>query len=313
MKKALEKFVNTGVTILRPALDAPDRTIVVLGAARGGTSLIAGLLHHMGIFMGERLDQVVYEDLDFSNAVESGDRESRLRLIRERDASHERWGWKRPASIDHLPAMHADLRNPHYIAVFRDIAAIATRNRLSMNSDTLVNMKQALTHYGRIVAFLESVQAPALLVSYEKALLNGDGLVEQIASFSGLSGEQIPAGLAEEFIRVNIPEYLDATRADRVIGTVGQIKKRVIRGWAMKRGDDSPVKVALYVNGKLRARIEADELRPDIKRRGLHASGKCGFEFRMKKNEPLADGDVVRVRVKGDVKDLRGTPMRFKA
>lgn len=312
---SLTSLINSGIAIVRASSGEPEKTLIVLGAARGGTSMVAGLLYRMGVFMGTRMDKVVYEDVELSGAIESGDFNAVARMIRERNDKYGLWGWKRPAVVDHIGQLHGSLRNPHYIAVFRDIAAIAVRNRISVNSELLSNMKQSLNHFLRIVNFIETVDAPAMVISYEKALLNGESLVTSLAEFAGIPAEKIPGGaaqLATEFIKTNIPEYLDATRSNRIMGRVSAIQTDLIQGWALQRGRNDAVSVRLIVNGRAVATVDADLYQEDLKTRGVHPNGHCGFEFRLPPERGLKEGDQVRIRVRGDVKDLQGTPARFK-
>lgn len=58
---------------------ALNRCVVVIGPGRTGTSAIAGLLHHLGIFMGERLQEPcpnftpkgAFEDMEFKEITTS--------------------------------------------------------------------------------------------------------------------------------------------------------------------------------------------------------------------------------------------------
>ena len=47
---------NTGAVILNGDCSAmPYKTVIVFGVARGGTSMVAGTLSKLGVFMGENL------------------------------------------------------------------------------------------------------------------------------------------------------------------------------------------------------------------------------------------------------------------
>ena len=59
----LDALVNTGLYPIGARPTAGDKTIVVVGVARGGTSVVAGGLAAMGIFMGEKAYPPVFEDL----------------------------------------------------------------------------------------------------------------------------------------------------------------------------------------------------------------------------------------------------------
>ena len=75
-------------------------------------------------------------------AVEAGDTAAVRRVVGQYNRQHATWGWKRPASLHHIADLHATLRNPHYVVVFRDLFAIANRNRISMGANLLANMQR---------------------------------------------------------------------------------------------------------------------------------------------------------------------------
>ena len=130
-----------------PPTATAEKTVVVLGAFRGGTSMVAQLLRALGVFMGDefahpdqeygnledrefqqllhRKDLLTREDIsstDFS-AAEIGTLKT---LVGQRNRQHPLWGWKYPGTV--LWCLHAGLscylRNPHFITVFRDPLAI---------------------------------------------------------------------------------------------------------------------------------------------------------------------------------------------
>ena len=70
---------------------AANRTIIVTGVARSGTSLIAALLKTAGVFMGEFLYDVVNEDAHMLELLRSRDRTLLKQLIRQRNGKHASW------------------------------------------------------------------------------------------------------------------------------------------------------------------------------------------------------------------------------
>lgn len=119
-----------------PPIDVPsviqhpktERTFVVLGTPRGGTSLLAGALVEAGVYMGEYRTRQ-YEDPDFKlSPAESKQGNPSARLlpaILDRNANHRLWGWKWPNAIYYISAIHHLLVRPVYLFVYRDIESIA--------------------------------------------------------------------------------------------------------------------------------------------------------------------------------------------
>lgn len=144
--------------------------IVVLGMHRSGTSLVAGLLHHLGVFMGDEFASgenlwCPYEDPAFVSlnqqiltaaggswrkppSIEAIWRASHpfneriQRLIRDRSSHYDLWGWKDPRTCLTVALWHHHITlwsNPHYVMVWRErgkiIASLLQRAKNSGDID----------------------------------------------------------------------------------------------------------------------------------------------------------------------------------
>ena len=70
-----EAELNYGVTTLGQrdtVLAANERTYVVLGVSRGGTSAAAGILNFLGVPMGSTGEAPLFEDLPMNRALSQG-------------------------------------------------------------------------------------------------------------------------------------------------------------------------------------------------------------------------------------------------
>jgi hypothetical protein len=102
------------------------RTFVVLGSPRGGTSLLAGALHHAGVHMGA-FKTKQYEDPDFKITPNLAF-EALARLapaIRSRNEQFEHWGWKLPNNIYYIRNVLPLLVNPVFLFIYREALEIA--------------------------------------------------------------------------------------------------------------------------------------------------------------------------------------------
>jgi len=216
MKEALKKFVNTGVIPLGDvdgACKSQHKTIVVVGVARGGTSMIAGVLFHMGVFMGKKACPPVFEDVHLANAIETGDIQEIRNIISEYNDRNHIWGFKRPSIIDHLDIMHHEFLNPIYIFVFKDMAAIANRNVLSMGFEFTDMLNRAHKDYGKIIDFISNQEnLNGYVVSYEKAMVYKEQFVMQLKNIVGNSGGKVGLNEAVSFINREPALYLDKSR-----------------------------------------------------------------------------------------------------
>src|SRR5690606_39609224 len=134
-----DALVNKGITIVG-VHKSETKPITVIGTARGGTSMIAGVLTKLGVFMGDRALPPVFEDMKLSEAMESKDLKKAQRIVAKYNEKHAKWGWKRPSSIEYLDEVDNVLLSPAYIFVFKDVFSIAQRNSISMLSEVLPGM-----------------------------------------------------------------------------------------------------------------------------------------------------------------------------
>lgn len=140
------------------------RQVVVPGMHRSGTSMVAGVLHRLSVFMGERMlgsdmsnPTGHYEDLEFlainkailhaaggswrhppsHEVIMSVTRydQQMVDLVARRDAEHELWGWKDPRTCLTLDKWAPLLSKPTYFVCHRRPHAVMfslmQRNRMS--------------------------------------------------------------------------------------------------------------------------------------------------------------------------------------
>lgn len=281
--------------------------MIVLGSARGGTTMVAAVLQALGVFMGEKLGPVL-EDVALSKAVESRDSESIGKIATQRNAEHAVWGWKRPSALEYSDAWKGQFRNPYFIAIFRDPFAIANRNRISMLSDVFPDMERSVQYFGHLVAFLRKQNAPLLLCSYEKAIAAPEKFVRAVDDFLGLNSAQAWAAAASR-INVASREYLETSRITNSLGHLDTATERYCSGWAFyPKQPARPAMVQISVNGELMATVPAQLPRPDVKQSGAHPTGNCGFRFEWSPGALPQIGDRVEARAEGDTSFLNGSP-----
>ncbi len=256
------------------------RTLIVLGAARGGTTLVAQMLHDVGVFMGEGLGATC-QDAALSQvsralfAAEIGpDHPAIAELMRRRDRQFEVWGWKFPGQI--LPELYRQARNPHFVLVFRDPVAIATREARSQALETFPCFERASAQITALSAFAAAADEPCLIVSYERAMADKTGLADALAEFAGLVVAPEVKARAVERAQPGTAAYLDDTRPAAVEGIIDGVDKH-IAGW-LRRPHDPARKVAftLAADGQSIHRGLADAFRADLQREFGH-DGRFAF------------------------------------
>lgn len=310
--QSLRQLENQGLLALNETRAPADATLVVVGVARGGTSLAAGVLDALGVFLGDDSHPPVYEDLRLSRAFEDEDTDRIAAVVTDYNARHRHWGWKRPSAVHYLDQAHSRLRHPRYLVVFKDIFSIANRNRISMANDILPGMGRALDEYQKVLDFLQRHQPPALLISYDKALRDKQGFVDAAIEFCGLTPTPSARERALAFITPSPEAYMEATRADRVVGHLDVADPHQVAGWAALAvagtRNQKPLPVELWINDVHTLSTIANEYRADLKQARVHPSGKAGFVFRLPDDAQLQAGDRVRVFAGIERTELANSP-----
>ncbi|MDC3010877.1 hypothetical protein OAZ24_01425 [Synechococcus sp. AH-736-G21] len=178
-----------------------NKTFVLFGNPRGGTTMIANVVRSMGIFLGDDLP-VNLEDNGFNWDILSRlepqlSRKDKItsikKVIEKRNAKHDVWGWKYPRSSVYLKDISSELINPMLICVFRDVVASTARGVVRRREEPLDSIRRALDLQSSNLRLIEQSNLPTLLVSYEKAIADPLQLVTSLNRFMllGLSPDQL--------------------------------------------------------------------------------------------------------------------------
>lgn len=305
----IDLLANKGIEVLGSLENKHQKPIIVVGVARGGTSLIAGILENLGLFMGDKSCKPVFEDVHLSSFFEDGNDKKVAEIISEYQRKHKIFGWKRPSSISQLQKVDSLFSKPKYIFIFKDVLSIAARNKISMQSKSLFpSMQDALNKYSLAISFIKETQPDSLLISYEKAMLNQNELVNTINTFCGLNADKTMINNAIHFIDPTPSSYLNSSRITKSQGRFGGLSPNgnQMFGWA--RFQHKPEKTAvvkLFLNDQLIGETTANKSRKDLDSK----FGKpCGFNWKVPQDITFNPGDKIRARVVGDIVDLNNSP-----
>lgn len=155
------------------AARAGKETLVVAGASRGGTSLVAYALLAAGYPLADgQLGKRNHEDMAVVSAFNDSDKFREL--IKRRNARHAHWGFKLPDAVYAAPWLARELRNPIFVVAFRNPLAIArskiSRGRFFHGTD--LGLAQALEHgLDMLDAGAEMLRTghPVIMIDIEKA------------------------------------------------------------------------------------------------------------------------------------------------
>jgi hypothetical protein len=171
--------------------------MVVCGAPRGNTSIVAYSLYNLGYFLGERIGELNYEDRDVLRLLpppkfKSQFSESNFReFVAARNLKYARWGFKLPRASGYVPELAAMLRNPLFVVCFRN--AIGTIRSISNRESAKVPIARMLTVAAQPVTaalnVIEHTDAPAILVDTDEVVATPGVFLQEISRTLGLHGD----------------------------------------------------------------------------------------------------------------------------
>ena len=282
------------------------RTLIVSGAARSGTSMVARVLDAAGVPMGELLDDVVFEDHAFADLFSQPtvDLDALDRLVRHRDRTHPVWGFKRPNLHPYGAGLVSRFRNPFLIVTLRDPVAIAERNATAEQIDLQAALSMAMDNLGETVRFAQAATCPVLLVSYEKAVRNPDRFVERLLEFCGLPVPPAERERLRHLVEPDRPAYIEGAR--RMFGGyIDGIRGTVLSGWAYQRSLGQPLTLTVFRDDVAVADCIADHHRQDLADAGID-DGRHGFSIDLA-GHGFLPASRVTVRVKDRTFELNNS------
>lgn len=302
-------LLNRGVIVVRPPNTAP-RTLIVTGPERSGTSMVAAMLQRAGIFIGDETNDIVYEDEELDRILHSGDTVALRRIIGERDVAYRVWGFKLPMLCRDLPRERlAWFSNPHLIVTFRDPVAMAVRTAVSEYQDSIQSLRQAVADQNAVFAYVDAVDCPAILLSYEKALMMPEEFVDAIGRFCGVT---LDPGVRSALLSIVEPgrqRYLEGARR-RFEGTVERIQGDALCGWCWLTQSDEPVTLEVLADDRLVTRVIADVARGDLRLAGI-GDGRHGFMIPLQTITTGRD-PVIRICVAGHGVEVPNSGKRLR-
>ncbi len=282
-----------------------NRTILVTGIARSGTSMVAAVLRAAGLHMGDFVHDVVHEDGQMQEILQSRDTAMLRRLIGQRNTQHKQWGFKLPSL--HTLMRHDEVglfRNPHLIAIYRDPVAVAVRHAISEHADAAAGLANTIGAMAALARFAEQAGCPTLFLSYEKVLSFPPLLVDSVLDFCGIAASAEQRGTLLAHVEPNNPAYM-AAASRRFMGRIDGIMDGELFGWCFEEGRLEPVTLEVYADDRLTETFVADGYRGDLAAGGI-GNGLHGFSCDLSHHKLRPDA-AIRVRIKGRNLDLENS------
>lgn len=294
---------NSGLAILNSnCADIPHKTVIVLGVPRGGTSMVTGVLTKLGVFTGG--ETPFYENSKLDICSDEKNKTKAKKIIAGFNHEYPVWGMKIMPKSWKFWFNQGIFREPVYIVVFRDLLAIANRQVVSLDKSLLTEMFKAVRFNFFLLVFLVFNKRPALIISYEKAILFPESLVEGVSAFLGISNNAAGSEEAIKFIKPSPADYVMRStthcRLDidaHYFGYLDIVDSTQASGWVLSVLDNDPVKIELLVNGQYKQATTTSIIRKDVQEKDARFHENCGFVFNFEEQNKLNKGDCIEVRI----------------
>ncbi len=260
-------MINKGV-ILSNLTQSKEKTIVIMGVARSGTTMTAKVVEELGVDMGSDTGGYVNERRDVFELLENNKLKEFDQFVARQNNQFPLWGWKRPKSMEYVDLFEHRIRNPHYIIPFRDYVSIALRNNMAIDLDPKKNIIDThVKRYSQVIQFVQTNKHPMLLFSYEKANMYPHYFVNQVAKFLGIT-DQEKIKTAAQSINAKANPYINQNSN---LGSLDKVSKGKIHGWAKKINSAKPMTLKVLVNQKEVTKVIANKPRKDLSHIGNYA------------------------------------------
>lgn len=230
-KKQSEDFVFNGAWLKNEDKITRNKSIVICGITRGGTSFAASVFGRLGVPFSRREERNVgaryeHRDLRAAFVAKEGD------AIREIAASFSKeypvWAWKLPAIQREFEFVADLVPNPHFVIIFKEPLSVAARKTDLKGKDTLQALDQVLTVYQHMASIARKAEHPLLLVSYDRAMASLESFLPDAAQFAGVTRfdmEKVIAGIREDGQRYFKPGTEKAAAAAPAPAAVAKLGK----------------------------------------------------------------------------------------
>lgn len=182
--------VQTVSVLCRHPYDSDRKTVVVVGLAQGGTSLVAAVVDALGIpFSDTGKARGNFESTSRPGVPD--DEATWFAKVAEITGRSHAWGFKDP-NIYRFPAgrVHTALANPYYLVVTRDLMAICQRRRQGCDDAVLPSdvLRRAVRRQQEMWDWIFQLPpAPLLGISYQRAIAGPEAFVDGVIAFLGLT------------------------------------------------------------------------------------------------------------------------------
>jgi hypothetical protein len=207
--KVGKKRIPNPCSVVRENWHHGRGTVLVLGTPRGGTSVVAGICHMLGVPMGLEIDRSNMEDLRFRSLLNSEHRsELAPAYFQELHQLGRIVGAKDPVAIDHLRDVYGAITQPILIVASRDVYA-STQREVAEGHEFFEMLRATIRRKYAVLDFISTVDDPLIVVSYERLMQDPVAAVQSLARFLVGAVPERLVRLTAEMVQPNADMPLD--------------------------------------------------------------------------------------------------------
>ena len=180
------------------------KTIVIVEHAHCGSTMLAGMLEIVGVPMvGENYKKMKWEDQEIIEAMRSGNEDDFAELVRERNLKHDVWGFKSPGAWLYMPLLLKHLRNPIFLAIYKDPVSVTLRRAGGRGGNFLELVENTVHQFSQSLRGMRDTRQRIYLLSYLKAIADPSGFVDELLSVVKIEVDEETVERLVAFIQPN--------------------------------------------------------------------------------------------------------------
>ena len=263
-----------------PNSSVREKTVVIFGVGRGGTSAISGICRILGVMM-PGAHPLKHEWSPFSYVGEEVEPTRTRDNIRRLNDHYQMWGWKSPRDIFSFPRFEPMLRNPHVIIVFRNMLDVMSSSSKWDGIDFGSNAIDFGDAFKEICRFITLSRSPIALINYERLCADPAKVIQSIDNWLDANASADTLAAAARFITAGGRGYKDVAGsedhaplfdqneldADRAQAQFYIYEKRAAEFAAYSLAIFRDLVKALTIEGELEAKLSAFSVAGQRRRR----------------------------------------------
>ena len=180
-------------------------TVVVIDLAHHGTTMLSGVLEMLGIPMvGDHFDKKRWEDLEIREALDGGG-DAFGAVVEKRNAAHDTWGFKRCGVWKQASFLDVRLRDPVYLAIYKDPISV-TRRRFGTSNDRrlLGKVRSTIRQMHESINGICAAKIPVTMFSYHQALMLPGVFIRRVGATIGIEPTWEQVARIGQYIQPNV-------------------------------------------------------------------------------------------------------------